>query len=50
MQFILFIFEMVYTATRSTALMYIKRNEKKIKNLYINENDSNENEKNKIKK
>jgi hypothetical protein len=32
--------KITYTATRSAALVYVRRNEKRVKGLYIDEDDS----------
>jgi len=39
-------FEMVYTAIRLAALVYVRRNEKRVKGLYINKDDLDKNKKN----
>ena len=36
-------FKMMYTAIRPAALVYVRRNEKRVKGLYISKNDSDEN-------
>jgi hypothetical protein len=43
-QIALLVLEMAYTATRPAALVYVRRNEKRVKGSCIGEDDSDENE------